>query len=348
MNKTLIITGACGMMGSAAVHYFHKYYPDIQLYCVDDLSGGSRDNIPPELPLYQIDLRNVCEVKSFFNTQFKDKSLTYLMHYAAAAHEGRSYFTPIENMSRNDEAFRNVLTCAINARVEHVAFFSSMSRYGSNCTPFTEGMQVKPEDPYAVSKVASELLLRAFYKIYPFTYTIWVPHNCFALNQHIDPYRNVIAIWMNLILQNKTPVIYGTGNQTRAMSWVSDFNATICDALFNPITHGEVINIGGDQQRTINEWYALVQSVTGFAQSAVYTTARPGEVATAFCSHMKARALVGFRSTTPAEEALALMWGYFKQRGPREFSYLGNFDIDSPLIPETWKNKTFEVTHDSH
>lgn len=354
MKKKILVTGNAGMMGSHCVDYLIEYYGELfDIYGVDDLSGGYKENINPKCNFTKLDLRDKKKIAKYFEKNFKD-SIEHLVHFASAAQEIRSYFTPIENMSRNDEAFRNTLTYAIECNVKHVAFFSSMSRYGDGIVtdgnneivmrqdvPFKEHYIPAPKDPYACAKVNSENLLKAFQNIFDFEYTIWVPHNCFSPRQFIDPYRNVLAIWMNLLLHNKNCVIYGTGEQTRAISWVDDFNPIICDSLFNPKTYSQTINIGGDEEKTLNEWYDIVRKVSGYDKDPIHMDPRPGEVFKAYCTHDKAEKLTGFRNNTSIEYAISKMWEDFKKIGPRKFPYLDSFEINSIQIPVTWSNKLF-------
>lgn len=353
-KKKILITGVCGMMGNAAATYLRDNYGDtLEIYGVDDLSGSYAENIPTGIHFTKIDLRDAAAVKCYFDLNLPGK-LDYLMSYAAAAHEIRSFFTPIDNMSRNLDLFRNVTTYALEHHVDHISFFSSMSRYGEGkvkngndtvvleqSVPFNESHIPAPEDPYAVSKVACEQMLKAFQNVYDFTYTIWVPHNCFSPMQYVEPYRNFLAIWMNLLLLGKSPVIYGDGLQQRAISWVDDFNPVVCKALFNHKTYNETINIGGDDHRSINDWFSLVKQVSGLDIDAVHMEKRPGEVKYAYCSHEKAARLAGFKNNTDIEQAIYEMWKYFLKKGPRPFKYLDEFEINSPKIPTTWRKRLF-------
>lgn len=355
MKRKILVTGCGGMMGSHCVDYLIEHYSNyFDIYGVDDLSGCYEENINPKCNFTRLDLRDSKKTAKYFFDNFKMDELVHLVHFTSAAHEIRSFFTPIENMSRNDEAFRNTLTYAISCGIKHVSFFSSMSRYGSGEvkngdgktilkqeTPFIESYIPSPEDPYACSKVNSENMLKAFSNVFEFTYTIWVPHNCFSPRQYVDPYRNVLAIWMNLMLKGKDCVIYGTGEQTRAISWVDDFNPAICESLFHEETYGHVINIGGDEHKTIKEWFNTVREITGIDRDPVHLDARPGEVFDAYCSHKKAESLAGFKNSTVIEDGIAEMWDYFKKKGPRPFNYIEDFEIHSDKIPITWRKRLF-------
>lgn len=356
-KKKILVTGCGGMMASHCTNYMIEHYStDFDVYGVDDLSGCfGTENIHKLCHFTKLDLVNQKKVDKYFYKHFKEGELDTVFHYAADAQEIRSYFTPYRNTSRIYDAWRSVLINAIRLKVRHVVFFTSMARYGSGVIkdddgnilldqtpPFKETYIPFAEDPYGAAKIASEHLLKSMNNVHDFTWTIFVPHNALAPQQYyVDPYRNVISIWINLIIQNKTPVIYGDGMQTRAISWVSDYNPVICKSIFNPDSYYQTFNIGGEEYKTLNEWYDLVREVTGFDKEAVHMERRPGEVRHAYCSHEKAKTRLGFKNTTPIKDAIQETWEYIKRRGPKPFKYLNDFEIDSPKIPTTWKQKLF-------
>ena len=98
-----------------------------------------------------------------------------------------------------------------------------MARYGNQKTPFTEDMDPMPVDPYGVSKVAAEEVLKILSSVHNFDYTIAVPHNIVGPYQkYDDPFRNVMSIMLNRLMQNKPAIIYGDGTQTRCFSYIDD------------------------------------------------------------------------------------------------------------------------------
>lgn len=352
MKGKILVTGSAGMMPSHAVDYLVEHYGrDYDIYGVDDFSGGYKENVNKRSKFTKLDLRNRDNIEKYFYKNFKS-GIDILICYAAAAQEIRSYFSPLYNASINDDCAKNAIVNAIRWGAKHIVYFSSMSRYGDGCViggdgnviaqqpvPFRESYIPAPGDPYAASKVYIENFIKALNKVHKFTWTIWCPHNAFSPRQYVDPYRNFLAIWMNLILMKKDCFVYGTGDQMRAISWVNDYNPITCESLFNPNTYGQLINIGGDEHLRIIDWYNLVCEVTGWGRPAIRIAGRPGEVHWAYTAHDKAKALTGFENKTSARDALAEMWDYFKRKGPRPFKYLDKFEIDSPLIPETWRRR---------
>jgi len=348
--KVIIVTGGTGFIGAHLCEYLlEKYSDEYQIIAVDDLSGSEEDNIhelrDKGLHFVKLDLRDQNAVQnSFFSSDFEE---TYVIHTASAAHEGRSFFTPNENMSRNDQAYRIFLTEAIKHNLKKIVVFSSMSRYGNGWEgkyrpPFTEDIPTYPIDPYAVSKVAMEQLTRIQSKIFDFDYTILVPHNVFGEKQcYWDPYRNVLAIWMNLILNGKQPVIYGDGLQTRAFSYIDNCKKQMVDCLFDPATNNEIINIGGIKEYTINDAYAIVAKIAGTDIKAEHFPDRPSEAKHAFCSFQKSEALLDYKEDFSFEDGVVRMWDWVKEKGARPFEYMDRLELTNELTPTTWTKRLF-------
>jgi UDP-glucose 4-epimerase len=117
----------------------------------------------------------------------------------------------------------SVFTAAIINKVKRIVYCSSMARYGNIKIPFKEEDELKPVDPYGVSKVAAENILKILSKTHGVEYNIAVPHNIIGPKQkYDDPFRNVVSIMINLMLQKKSPIIYGNGTQKRTFSDIYD------------------------------------------------------------------------------------------------------------------------------
>ena len=151
-NKKILVTGVAGFLGS---HLSEKLAElGHKVIGIDNMLGGYDDNIPKNIEFHKLDCCDFEKVKSIM----KDVEVVY--HCAATAHEGLSVFSPYEITKNNYLASVSVFSAAVNEKVKRIIFCSSMARYGDQITPFIETMKPKPVDPYAISKVAAEEVLK--------------------------------------------------------------------------------------------------------------------------------------------------------------------------------------------
>jgi UDP-glucose 4-epimerase len=216
-----------------------------------------------------------------------------------------------------------------------------MSRYGENETPFTEDMRPRPQDPYAVSKVAAEKMTRLMADVHGFEHVIAVPHNIIGPRQKFDdPFRNVASIFINRMLQGKQPIIYGDGEQMRCFTFVQDNVRPLKKLAYRDNVVGEVINIGPDDEFiTINTLAETIADILEFDLDPIYMKERPQEVELANCSADKARELLDYETHYTLRDGLEEMVDYIEREGPKPFEYHLDLEIVTEDTPETWKNE---------
>jgi UDP-glucose 4-epimerase len=336
----VLVTGAAGFMGG---HLVDALVDEYDVYGVDDMSGGFWRNVNPKSHFTQLDLRQ----KEATEQYVASVSPEYVFHLAADATEGRSQFTPVTCTERNLMTFLHTLVPAIRHGLRKIVVTSSMSVYGAQKPPFDESMSPQPEDVYGVSKTAMEQVTRILSDVHGFAYTIVRPHNVYGPRQNIaDPYRNVIGIFINSLLNNKSFYVYGDGEQRRAFTYIDDFTPYMVRACFDERCNGDVINIGPCQEVTINHLAQLLMSIFCEGQPIpeylrpVYLPSRPKEVRDAFCTDSKARSLLGYHTTVTLEEGVRRMAAWAKELGPQTPRYMENgLEITSADTPATWTQK---------
>jgi len=339
-KKRILVTGAAGFMGSHLVDALVDLGHEV--YGIDDLSGGYEHNINPNSTFIKLDLREK-EKARVAVVGIKPK---ILFHLAADAAEGRSQFTPLSSTERNYLAYLNVLIPAIKSGMTKVILTSSMSVYGSQAPPFSETMDRKPDDIYGIAKASMEGATEVLSKVFKFKYTIIRPHNVYGPKQNLaDPYRNVVGIFINRLLEGKNFFIYGDGNQKRAFTYIDDLTPYIVKAGFQDSCNGEIINIGPEKECTINELSDVVLN-NFFRETSVpdnmkpeYLPFRPQEVKDAWCTMQKAKDLLGYATSVTLEEGVRKMIIWAKEAGHQEFKYLDNLEIVSKDTPVAWTKK---------
>ena len=332
-SQKILITGVAGFLGS---HLAEKL--NIQghkVVGVDNMMGGYEDNVPKNIEFYNYDC---CDLKKM-NKVMKDINVVY--HCAATAHEGLSVFSPFEITKNNYLASASVFSAAVSNKVKRIIFCSSMARYGDQKTPFTEEMKPRPVDPYAIAKVASESVLINLCELNNIEWVIAVPHNIIGPRQkYDDPFRNVVSIMINRMLQKKEPIIYGDGNQKRCFSYIDDCLSCLLPMLDQKNLNRQIVNIGPDEEYvTINNVAEICANVTGSNLKPIYKSDRPREVKEATCSADKARKLLNYKTQTSLKEGIEKTFEYIKKRGVKPFDYYIDLEIKNELTPSTWLKK---------
>lgn len=333
MSHRILVTGAAGFLGSHLAESLLKAGHEV-IGC-DNLVGGYRDNVPADCDFHQADCADLKAMQTL------TLGVDVVYHCAAFPYEGLSVFSPsIVNYSIY-QATSSVLSAFIRNGGRRFVFLSSMARYGTNVTPFVESLAPRPQDPYALSKVAAEDLIRLMAKIHGFEPVIAVPHNIIGPRQkYDDPFRNVAAIFINRMLQGKQPIIYGDGSQKRCFSFIQDCLDPLLRMLDAPNVVGEVINIGPDEEFvTILELAGIIAESLGFDLKPIYLPGRPQEVKEANCSSDKARRMLGYRTTHSLRQGLEEMIAWVRTRGPKPFDYYLEVEIVNAMTPRSWTER---------
>ena len=329
----IFITGVAGFLGS----HLAKRMVDLghEVSGNDNMLGGDKVNLIKKIKFFEAD----CNDLDKMNEIIKGNEIVY--HCAATAHEGLSVFSPNVITKNIFQASVSTITAAIQNKVKRFVYCSSMARYGSQKTPFTENMEPKPEDPYGIAKVAGENVLKLLADLNGMEWNIAVPHNIVGPNQkYDDPFRNVISIFINRNLQNKPAIIYGDGKQKRCFSYIDDVIFCLEKLALDKKINKQIINVGPDEEEvTIKEVAEIVANETGFNENPIYLADRPKEVKFATCSSVKSRKLLNYKTKTTLKDAIKKTIEYIKKNGVKPFKYYLPVEIINEKTPESWVKK---------
>lgn len=347
----VLVTGCAGFLAS---HLCDRLLADgHRVIGIDNLSGGDITNVPAGVEFMKMDCCNLDKVSSLFGW---DGEINLVFHCAASPHEGLSVFSPVRITQDTYMSSVVVGTAAIQAGVKRLVFCSSMARYGvgwgrskfvaepGEFMPFTEDLPAYPVDPYGIAKKASEDVLHCLGRQHGLEVVTLVPHNLIGERQrYCDPFRNVASIMTNLMLQGRSPVIYGDGTQRRVFSYVGDCIEPLVRAGFLPGLDGQVINIGPDDNPvTINQLAGMLSTLIGVPhQPPVYYPDRPCEVKHAWPSSDKARRLLKYETRTSLQDSLLAVIRWVRDNGPKDFIYHLPLEIVNEHTPKTWKERLF-------
>lgn len=328
------ITGVAGFLGSHMADHFLSIGAEVS--GVDNLLGGYKTNIPDGVDFYEVDATSPENLEDAF------RGADIVLNTACTAYEGLSVFSPALVVKNTSLLTASVMSAAVKANVEKVVHYSSMARYGTqDVTPFTEDMTPKPQDPYGISKVEAERLVKNIADTHGMKHVIMVPHNIIGARQkYDDPYRNVASIMTNRMLQGKQPIIYGDGTQQRCFSFIQDVVAPSALAAVSDTVNGMTINIGPDEDLiTINELAQKLASIIGFDLDPIYMAGRPQEVYRAECSADLARKMLGYKTTVRVDDGLRQLVEWIDSQGAKPFTYHLPLEFTTDKTPATWSQK---------
>lgn len=276
MNRTIIITGGAGFIGSHVVRLFVNKYPDYRIINVDKLTyAGNLANLQDieDKPNYRFVKMDICDFEAVYQLM-KDENVDGIIHLAAESHVDRSIKDPFTFARTNVMGTLSLLQAArlcwepsayvisdpdrgstgIPCRFYHVStdeVYGALALdlpdgeppYGTDF--FREDTSYDPHSPYSASKAASDHFVRSFHDTYGLPTVI---SNC---SNNYGPYQfpeKLIPLFINNVRKGKPLPVYGNGENVRDWLYVED-HARAIDLIFHEGKNGDTYNVGG-----FNEW----------------------------------------------------------------------------------------------
>lgn len=329
----VLITGVAGLLGSRLADHIIENYPEVEVFGIDDLSGGYIENINKKVKFWK---KNILSDDYFIEQAlFAQDKFDFVFHFAAYAAEGLSPFIRCYNYENNLLTTAKIINNCIKYDVGRLIFTSSMAVYGHGNPPFSEDHVPHPVDPYGVAKYAAELDIKVAGEQHGLDYCIIRPHNVYGINQNIwDKYRNVLGIWMYQHINNQPMTIYGDGEQKRAFSYIDDCLEPLWKSAVQKNCSKEIINLGGTKYYTINEANEILRDVINGGE-VIYKEQRH-EVKNAHPTYDKSVRLLDYRDKTDLCDGLKMMWEWAKNQPNRERFQWNKYEIEKGIY-SFWK-----------
>jgi len=297
-----LVTGGAGFIGSHLIgKLLAKGY---KVRVLDDFSTGKHSNLSPYLTNIEL-VRG--DLNDFHTVHKAVKGVQIIFHLAALSSVQSSMLDPLRNNRVNITGTLQLLTAAKEEKVERFIFAGSSSVYGDlpEDGPKRETMRPSPISPYALAKYAGELYCTLFHKAFGMETLSFRYFNVYGPRQDPDSeYSAVIPKFIKLMLQDKSPVIYGDGTQSRDFVHVNDVAAANLLAAEAPCLRGEVVNIGSGRGADLNELVDRINRIMHKHIIPLYTEAKIGDIKHSLSDIRNAEKIIGYKPTVSFEQGL--------------------------------------------
>jgi len=313
---TALITGVSGFIGSnLADALLDRGYT---VNGIDNFATGRKQNLDRLLDRAAFDFTegDITELETAADIV---TDVDYVFHQAAVPSVPRSVEDPVTSTDANCTGTATVLDAARHADVDTVVVASSSSVYGSSAEiPKVETMTPNPESPYALSKYYTEKLALQCSDLYDIDTVALRYFNVFG--PHQDPegqYAAVIPKFVNLMLADERPSIYGDGEQSRDFTYIDNVVEANVRAAESDVS-GETFNVGCGGRVTLNELITTLNDLLDTDIEPTYENPRPGDVRHSHADISKARELIGYEPDVRFEDGLKRTIEFLQEQ-PRRF-----------------------------
>ena len=292
------VTGGAGFIGSHVVDALVARGDEV--YVVDNLATGRRENLDEAATLMEIDIREPLA------GLFEEIQPELVVHLAAQADVGTSVERPLFDAEVNVVGTLNVLE-AVRPHGAQLVFSSTGGAiYGECERPAREEDERRPVSPYGTAKLAAEEYLATWNRLHGTRHVALRFANVYGPRQLAKLEGGVVAIFMDRLRAGESVTIFGDGEQTRDYVYVGDVVRAVLAAVGRD---GGVFNVGTATETSVNELFDGCRRVAGVETQPTYAAARPGDALRSVVDISRSERELGWRPQTPLEEGLRLTWG---------------------------------------
>lgn len=306
----VLVTGGAGFIGSNLVRALLSNH---EVGVIDDLSTGHVANLHPAAWFRKLDITG-----PDLSGAIQEFGPDAVVHLAAQASVPASILDPERDWKVNVEGTRAVATAAREAGATRMLSASSAAVYGEATEiPLSETVQKQPTNPYGESKLAAEEVLASELAGSRVDWASFRFSNVFGPRQDAQGEGGVVAIFCSLLAAGETPVIFGTGSQTRDFIFVGDIvNALIMGLTAETMLRdagagGPAYNISTGTQTSVNDLARMLRPAADFFGEFKYAPAREGDVEDSALDPTKARDVFAWDARVPIDIGLAQTYRWF-------------------------------------
>ncbi len=299
----VLVTGGAGFIGSNLADELIRQGAKVTI--IDNFATGNRDNLDEISGAFDFIEGDLNDDESLRRALQDDVEVVF--HEAALPSVPRSVDDPRETHDACVNATFNLLVKAKEVGVKRIIYAASSSAYGDQPTlPKVETMNPEPLSPYAAAKLVGEYYCRVFSNVYGLETLSLRYFNVFGPRQ--DPsstYSGVISRFIDALMKDQTPVIYGDGEQTRDFTYVANVVDANIRASQTMSGIGCVMNVANGERVSLNELLATLKKITGKENAvAEHFPERNGDVKHSHADNSRAVEWLGYEKLVGLEDGL--------------------------------------------
>jgi len=307
--SNFLVTGGAGFIGSNICRrlIIDGHYVRV----IDNFLTGKKSNIEDIIDRIEFIEADMGDEKIAFTAM---NDIDVVLHQGALPSVPLSVDDPAATHKHCADATLTLLIAARDAGVKRFVYAASSSAYGDSPTmPKVETMPVNPLSPYAIAKLVGEYYCKVFYELYNIETVSLRYFNVFGPYQNpASQYAAAIPAFVMSMLNDKPPVIYGDGQQSRDFTYVENVvEANLRVALTRRLT-GEVMNVACGEAVTVNQVIAMINDILGKDIKPIYVEARQGDVKHSLADITRALDIVGYSPIVGFHEGLKKTIDWYK------------------------------------
>ena len=303
----ILVTGGAGFIASHITDLLIEN--DHEIVIIDNLSTGQLINLNEKAKFYEQDLSDHEKIKEIFMIEKPE----IIYHLAAQIDVRKSVEDPVKDANINIINALNLLELAVKNNIKHFIFSSTGGAiYGdTDDIPTKEGHLEQPISPYGCAKLSIEKYLNYYNKVHGLKYTCLRYSNVYGPRQNPKGEAGVISIFLEDMLANKTPKIFG-GTQTRDFVFVED--VAFANILAINDTISSTYNVGTGKEIDIIEIFSRLNTYFKKSYEPIYLDMKKGEQKRSCLSAEKIKKDLGWTPKTSFNEGLDKTYLWFLKR----------------------------------
>jgi len=307
-----LVTGGAGFIGSHLVEALVEANHLVRVF--DNFSTGDTTNLDGVRDRIEVIEGNLTDLEA---VRQATRGAEVVFHQAALASVPRSVADPLATHAACADGTLHVLQAAREAGVRRVVYAASSSAYGASTKlPKSETDPTLPLSPYAAAKLAGEHYCAAFTQVYGLETVRLRYFNVFGPRQSPDSgYAAVIPLFLQAMLEGRSPHVHGDGQQSRDFTFVEDAVQANLLAAEVPGVSGKVYNIACGRRTSLLELIALINRLLGTDILPSYRDPRPGDVRHSQADITRAQAELGYQPRIDIEAGLRRCLDYLRGFG---------------------------------